>query len=559
MRVLLLSMPDSFEHTPALAIRMPNGALASLAGNLDPHHDVAVADLLLAQPSVQHTVDQLVRRAAPDIVGLSVMTFQRRTARRLIAFIRSILPSARIAVGGYDPSLAPEAWTNPAIGVDFIVRGEGELTFRELVRALEQRTPVSDVAGLWYRDGTVFRRNAPRPIGALDDGGIRLPARGARVLSGYTMLGRQVDVVETSRGCTFDCSFCSIIEMRGRNFHRFPLPRVLEDIADARRRGARAIFFVDDNITIDVPRFESLCRAIIDAGLNDLDYIVQGMTAPFARHGTTLAPLMKQAGFRYVFLGIENVLEQDLQFLKAGAKNSRSTAGEGRTNATLEAIDVLHRHGLLIVGGLIVGNPDDTPESIAANLNFAHRYVDWPYIQHPTPYPGTPMTRDFHERGLVVNQHVDDYDGTTAVTRSAQLDAEDIEFMRWKAERWMKVRHMAAVARHDPGFVLRNGPRMLAHTFRGSTWRSALGLEDARQVFQRYRAIRSRERHYLDWPDPFPAASLAAAGRPIEWHTSHTATWLGLNGADSHTAATSGLQAVRYLATLIDVMKKDAK
>ncbi|HVG71249.1 MAG TPA: radical SAM protein [Vicinamibacterales bacterium] len=528
MRVLLLSMPDSFEHTPALAIRMPNGALTSLAGNLDPHHDVAVADLLLAQPSVQHTVDQLVRRAAPDIVGLSVMTFQRRTARRLIAFIRSILPSARIAVGGYDPSLAPEAWTNPAIGDDFIERGEGELTFRELVRALEQRTPVSDVAGLWYRDGTVVRRNAPRPIGALDDGGIRLPARGARVLSGYTMLGRQVDVVETSRGCTFDCSFCSIIEMRGRNFHRFPLPRVLEDIADARRRGARAIFFVDDNITIDVPRFESLCRAIIDAGLNDLDYIVQGMTAPFARHGTTLAPLMKQAGFRYVFLGIENVLEQDLQFLKAGAKNSRSTAGEGRTNATLEAIDVLHRHGLLIVGGLIVGNPDDTPESIAANLNFAHRYVDWPYIQHPTPYPGTPMTRDFHERGLVVNQHVDDYDGTTAVTRSAQLDAEDIEFMRWKAERWMKVRHMAAVARHDPGFVLRNGPRMLAHTFRGSTWRSALGLEDARQVFQRYRAIRSRERHYLDWPDPFPAASLAAAGRPMEWDTSHTATWLRL-------------------------------
>ena len=156
----------------------------------------------------------------------------------------------------------------------------GELTLRELVRALEQRTPVSDVAGLWYRDGTVFRRTAPRPIGALDDGGIRLPARGARALSGYTMLGRQVDVVETSRGCTFDCSFCSIIEMRGRNFPRFPLPRVLEDIADARRRGARTIFFVDDNITIDVPRFESLCKAIVDAGLNDLDYIVQGMTAP---------------------------------------------------------------------------------------------------------------------------------------------------------------------------------------------------------------------------------------------------------------------------------------
>ena len=56
-----------------------------------------------------------------------------------------------------------------------------------------------------------------------------------------------------------------------------------------------------------------------------------------------------------------------------------------------------------MVGGLIVGNPDDTRESIEANLDFAARYVDWPYIQHPTPYPGTPMTRDLAARGLIIN------------------------------------------------------------------------------------------------------------------------------------------------------------
>jgi anaerobic magnesium-protoporphyrin IX monomethyl ester cyclase len=204
-----------------------------------------------------------------------------------------------------------------------------------------------------------------------------------------------------------------------------------------------------------------------------------------------------------VFLGIENVLEQDLAFLKASAKNrSARRAGPGVRNATLDAIDVLHSHGLLVVGGLIVGNPDDTPDSITTNLEFARRHVDWPYIQHPTPYPGTPMTRDFLSRGLIVNQRVEEYDGTTAVTRSAHLEADEIEFMRWKAERWMKVRHMATVVWHDPGFVLRNGARMLAHTFRGTTWRSAVGLERARDVFRRYRTIRSRERQYLDWPDP---------------------------------------------------------
>ena len=74
--------------------------------------------------------------------------------------------------------------------------------------------------------------------------------------------------------------------------------------------------------------------------------------------------------------------------LRARAKNSRHEPGERAGNATVDAIDVLHRHGLLVVGGLIVGNPDDTRESIQANLAFARRYVDWPYIQHPTPYPG---------------------------------------------------------------------------------------------------------------------------------------------------------------------------
>src|SRR5258707_7794615 len=101
MNILLLSMPDSFEHTPTIAIRMPNGALASLAGNIDPHHRVAIADLILAQSSVRRTVERLMHEIQPDLVGLSVMTFQRRTARRIISLVRSIAPNVRIVVGGY--------------------------------------------------------------------------------------------------------------------------------------------------------------------------------------------------------------------------------------------------------------------------------------------------------------------------------------------------------------------------------------------------------------------------------------------------------------------------
>src|SRR6516164_1697145 len=137
MNVLLLAMPDSFEHMPTVAVRMPNGGLTSLAGNVDSHHKVAVADLILVQQSVRQTVERLMREFDADLVGLSVMTFQRKTAFRVIDLVRSLKPEVRVVVGGYDPSLAADAYMQEGCGVDFIVRGEGELTFRELLRALE--------------------------------------------------------------------------------------------------------------------------------------------------------------------------------------------------------------------------------------------------------------------------------------------------------------------------------------------------------------------------------------------------------------------------------------
>ena len=495
MNVLLLSMPDYFEHMPPVAVRMPNGALTSLAGNIDAHHRVAVADLILSHGRVRETLVQLIQEFNPEVVGLSVMTFQRQTAGRIIDLAHALKPTARIVVGGYDPSLAPEAYEE--MGVDYIVHGEGEITFRELLRALERGTGFTGISGLSHRAGEQWVHNPARPAHRLEDGDIRLPKRSARVLRGYTLLGRQVDVVETSRGCTYDCSFCSIIEMRGRNFHTYSFERVLADIRDAREHGARTIFLVDDNITLNVRRFEALCRAIIDAGLNHLDYFVQAMTSAIADHGETLSPLMRRAGFRYVFLGIENVLEQDLQFLRASAKNTARGKDGNRANATIRAIDCLHQNKMYVVGGLIVGNPDDTQESVEANLTFARRYVDWPYIQHPTPYPRTPMAEQFRQRGLITNERLEEYDGTTAVVRTKHVPAEEIEFLRWKAERWMKLRHMPTAFCHDPWFVVRNGPKMLAHTFRGCTVGSVLGLEDNRKAFERYKAIRRQERVYV--------------------------------------------------------------
>jgi radical SAM superfamily enzyme YgiQ (UPF0313 family) len=160
MNILLLSMPDSFEHMPAAGVRMPNGALSSLAGNVDSHHRVAVADLILVQRRVRETLVQLVNQLQPELVGLSVMTFQRKTAKAIIDLIRALKPNVHVVIGGYDPTLATEAYTGSGPGqVDFIVRGEGEITFRDLLRAIESGSPYDHIAGLSYR---IFFSNLTR-------------------------------------------------------------------------------------------------------------------------------------------------------------------------------------------------------------------------------------------------------------------------------------------------------------------------------------------------------------------------------------------------------------
>src|SRR6185503_19901308 len=186
MNILLLAMPDSFEHMPPVAVRMPNGALTSLAGNVDAHHKVAVADLILVERRVRETVERLVRQIEPDVVGLSVRTFQRKTAKKIIDLVRGLRPDTRIVVGGYDPSFAAESYTDNNSGVvDFIVRGEGEVTFRELLGAIENESGYDHIAGLSFRSGDRFYHNSERAVNGLDGGEINPPNRDTRVLKGY--------------------------------------------------------------------------------------------------------------------------------------------------------------------------------------------------------------------------------------------------------------------------------------------------------------------------------------------------------------------------------------
>jgi hypothetical protein len=107
------------------------------------------------------------------------------------------------------------------------------------------------------------------------------------------------------------------------------------------------------------------------------------------------------------------------------------------------------------------------------------------------------MARDLAERGLIAAERPEESDGTRAVVRSEHLTADEIEFLRWRAERWMKARHFPAALRQSPLFVLRHARAMLAHTFAGTSWKTILGLESERVAFERYRALRRVQAEYL--------------------------------------------------------------
>ena len=261
----------------------------------------------------------------------------------------------------------------------------GRLTFRELLRALEARPTT------WRRSPgcriATGRRSSARPtapVSSLTGEEVALPNRAARVLGGYTFIGRPIDVVETSRGCTYDCSFCSIIEMRGRNFHTWSIERVLADIADARARGARAIFIVDDNITLNVARFEALVPRHRRRRLSRhrLPRPGDDVVDRRARRDAGAADARGRVPLR---LPRHREHPRRGSGVPAGprAKNAQREAGRTVGNATTTAIEVLHRHGMYVVGGLIVGNPSDTRESIEANLAFARELRR--LALHPAP------------------------------------------------------------------------------------------------------------------------------------------------------------------------------
>ena len=418
MKVLLLSSPIVQPDFDRIA-RIPSYGLASIAGNVDDLCNVAVADIHGTERPKEYL--EGVLKNGYDLVGLSCMSFQ----------YHAILPLAKMAkesgaatvFGGYHPTLSYEEIAASPEGrlSDYIVRGEGEATFRELIGAIDDGRDLAEVKGLSYWKGDEMVHNPPRPV--LDVSQIRMPNRDCRLITeGFESFGVPIDSVETSRGCTNGCKFCSIQHMYGRSFRRYPFERILEDIRDAEAHGAKSIFFPDDNMTLDVKRMERLCDSIVEAGLSHLKYKVQA-SARGIGSSRRLVEKMAAAGFDGVFLGIENTSRENLRFLGKGKMSDNAD----------KAIEYMHDNEIIVSAGLIGGNPEDDAEDLWSNFELARKLkVDIPIFYISTPYPKTEMAVELEAMGLIACDDYRFYDGLHANLNTKHLTAEEVAYITWE-------------------------------------------------------------------------------------------------------------------------------
>ncbi len=425
MKTVLISMPDvAAVIMHEAAFHMPNLGIASLAGNVDAAHEVYLIDLIRKRGKVRRYLKRTLTRIKPDVVALSSMTWQFSTCIKIVRLIKSLLPQCKIVIGGYHATLMYEeiAGSEDGKNIDFIIRGEGEEAFRRLLDALSGTDSLEDIPGLSHRQDGHFIHNPRGEL--LDLTTLKLPVRDKRRLTwGYHVMNRSVEVIETSRGCTRNCNFCSIRHMYGRAFRPFPVERILADIDDIyHRKKCRWIFVSDDNMVLSVKRVMELCQAIIDQGYRDLNFIVQADCVTMSKN-EQMVRIMARAGFKSVFLGIESVSKKNLAAAQKG----------DIVTASRKAVELCHKYGIMVVGGMIFGFPDDTEEEIIANYRFLQSIgVDSPYCQILTPYPKTGIRQQLLEAGLVVN--ADDfstYNGIWANVRTHHLDADQLQYLVW--------------------------------------------------------------------------------------------------------------------------------
>lgn len=340
-----------------------------------------------------------------DLVAISAITSTAPQSYRLADTVRE---AGGIAVlGGTHTSFLPE---EGLVHADYVVRGEGEFAFQELVDALQAGEGLEKIQNLsYFADGRAVH-NPERPkIPNLDVN----PIPDYHLITGWKPGG--VISVATSRGCPFSCTFCSVPGMYGHAFRTHSVERVLQELEV--HRGNMYTFFADDIFTANKKRVKELLRGMIARGLTP-EWGAQVRTETV--DDPELLELMRASNCFNVYVGFESINPRTLKLF-----NKKQDLGKIE-----RSIERFHAHKIRIHGMFVVGSDEDDLETLDATAEFALKHdIDSVQFMILTPIPGSPDydTLYDHGRKYVISKNWQFYDGHHVVHQPRRISPYELQ------------------------------------------------------------------------------------------------------------------------------------
>jgi radical SAM superfamily enzyme YgiQ (UPF0313 family) len=404
---------------------------------IDLNVDVEILDTKVRNLS-SYQIKKKIEKFNPDIVGISVFVSAALKASIKIAkIVKQVNPNCFVIFGGRHPTFEPDSTIN-IIEVDLLVRGEGELTFRELII---KGTPEG-VKGISYKSNGKVIHNPDRPL-IKDFKNIRYPARELTKNNKYKILTVRIETVETSRGCPYSCKFCTTHVFNNQLWRPRPIEKIITELKIiSHNRKISDIFFVDDNLTADTKRIENLCDRIIECKqkkeINDFKFFAQIRVDSIVK-APQMVKKMAKAGFWIVFIGIESVNEESLKETRKGFEFKK----------VIEALKILHDNNLVVIGNLIIGiNLNETEEEVVKEIKFMKNTdVDILSFVLLTPFPGSITMKELDKQGLIVSKDWSKYTVFYPVIKTHQLSSKQLFDLLYFSFRELKyVNNLKALA-----------------------------------------------------------------------------------------------------------------
>ena len=389
MKVLLIAPPwldiyGDFKAAAKLGCASPPLGLMYLAASIrGGGGDCRIIDMEAQQVGPDRLIE-LIGEYRPDLVGITATTPVFKNACSLAGLIKRHYPEVILGVGGVHSTIVGQEVLQECSDFDFQVCGEGERTIVDIVAAMKAGRSLDGVAGVICRNGERIIENPRRPL-TEDLDSIAVPARCLVPSSLYkhSVPGKgfvQYSTVFTSRGCPFQCVFCSQHTMYGRTMRWHSLERVLEELRHITRDlDIHHVIIMDETMTLDKKRILAFCEAVCNEGL---DFTWEGWT-----HASTIDEeimvAMKSAGLVRLSFGIES---GDPEILKVIKKNV--TLDQIR-----HAYRIAEKVGIETRGSAMLGHPFETKASAWRTIKFIRsiRELKQVFLNIACPYPGTEL------------------------------------------------------------------------------------------------------------------------------------------------------------------------